>query len=1030
MLSQFCIRRPIFASVMSIIIVIAGLIAGNVLPIAQYPNISPPVVVVSTTYEGADAETLARTVASPIEDQLSGVEGLLYYESTLRSNGIVRIVCTFEVGTNPNDAMLEINNRVRAAERRMPEVVRQDGVIARKRSEDTILLISFYSPTKELTPTQISDFVNLNVTDYLKRLSGVGDVDIFGSSQSAMRIWLNPKKMAQLGVGILDVKSAIEEQNMQYASGKIGAAPSVSDQQISYTIRSKGQLITPEEFEQIILRSKGPDGTVRIQDVGRAEIGNRNYEAYNLFKDMRSVTMGIYLQPGANALKTAQLVKDALKEMSKEFPDNIAYNITDDNSLFVQAALTEVLETLLEAALLVLVVIYLFLQDWRATLIPMLAVPVSLIGTFAGLWVLGFSINTLTLFAMTLAIGIVVDDAIVVLENVERLMETEGLGPYEASQKAMKEVGSALVAIVLVLSTVFTPVAFLGGIAGELYRQFAVTIGVSVVLSGFVALTLTPALCAIILRHKQDKPFILFDWFNKTFEAFRNLFVRGVKGSIKLWWIAALTFFGVCYGTYYFLQITPSTFVPIEDQGVLRVAIQLPESSSLIRTGKFVDSFCEDVRKIDGVISTTALVANDVIANDTKSNAASVIVQLKPWSERTITAEQVRQQIQKLLNARTDGVGQALNPPSIPGLGRSGGLDFYLQSREFADPLVVQVAAEDFVKKLLENPGVSTARSMMQADAPQLHVTVDETKALAMGVPLSDLYDSIAYFLGGKYVNDFTRNGKLYRVYIQADAPYRQSVEAFSGLYIRSDSGQMIPVSTLAKVQRISGAESLKRINGFVGSNINIQAAHGFSTGHLISLVEDTAAATLPTGFHVEWTGQAFQEKRIGTSSVIAFTFGMIIVFLILAAQFERWSLPLAVVMAVPYSVLGALIATYFRGFNNDIYFQIGLLVLVGLAAKNAILIVEFAAQQMEEGKSVYEAAIEAARLRLRPIVMTSLAFILGVIPLATATGAGAAARQSMGTGVLGGMLAATFITTFFIPVFFTWFVSRKVKKR
>ncbi len=1030
MLSQFCIRRPIFASVMSIIIVIAGLIAGNVLPIAQYPNISPPVVVVSTTYEGADAETLARTVASPIEDQLSGVEGLLYYESTLRSNGVVRIVCTFEVGTNPNDAMLEINNRVRAAERRMPEVVRQDGVIARKRSEDTILLISFYSPTKELDATQISDFVNLNVTDYLKRLPGVGDVDTFGSSQSAMRIWLNPKKMAQLGVTILDVKSAVEEQNEQYASGKIGQAPSVDEQQISYTIHSKGQLMTPEEFAQIIIRSKGADGTVRIQDVGRTEIGNRNYEAYNLFLDMQSVTLGVYLQPGANALKTAQLVKDTLKDMSKEFPDNIAYNITDDNSLFVQAALGEVLQTLLEAALLVLVVVYLFLQDWRATLIPMLAVPVSLIGTFAGLWVLGFSINTLTLFAMTLAIGIVVDDAIVVLENIERLMETEGLGPYEASQKAMKEVGGALVAIVLVLSTVFTPVAFLGGIAGELYRQFAVTIGVSVVLSGFVALTLTPALCAIILRHKKGKPFVLFGWFNKAFEGFRNLFVSGVKGSIKLWWIAALSFFAACYGIYYFLEITPSTFVPIEDQGLLRVAIQLPESSSLIRTGEFVDSFCEDIRKIDGVVSTTALVANDVIANDTKSNAATVIVQLKPWEERTITAADVRQQIQKILDARTDGLGQALFPASIPGLGRSGGLDFYLQSREIADPLIVQITAEEFVQRLLKDPAVSSARAMMQADAPQLYVNVDETKALAMGIPLSDLYNSIAYFLGGKYVNDFTRNGKLYRVYIQADAPYRQSIESFSGLYVRSDSGQMVPVSTLATVRRMSGPESLKRINGFVGSNINIQAAHGYSTGHLISLVEDTAAATLPTGFHVEWTGQAFQEKRISTSSTIAFGFGMIIVFLILAAQFERWSLPLAVVMAVPYSVLGALIATYFRGFNNDIYFQIGLLVLVGLAAKNAILIVEFAAQLMEEGKSVYEAAIEASRLRLRPIVMTSLAFILGVIPLAVATGAGAAARQSMGTGVLGGMLAATFITTFFIPVFFTWFVSRKVKKR
>lgn len=1028
MLSQFCIRRPIFASVMSILIVIAGLLAGRVLPMGQYPDITPPVVFVSTSYEGADAQTLAKTVAAPIEDQLSGVEGLLYYETSIRSNGVVRITCTFEVGTNPNDAMLEINNRVRSAERRLPESVRQNGVNVRKRSEETLMIVPFYSPNGTLKPIQLADYVNLNVVDAIKRVPGVGDADVFGNAQSAMRIWLNPKKMAQLGITAIDVRKAIEEQNHQYAAGKVGTSPTTDDQQLVYTIRTKGQLLTPEEFGNITVRSRGADGIVRIHDIARVEVGNRSYEAYNQLNDVPSVTFAVYLQTGANAMQTAVDVRKRLQELSKNFPDDIAYVITDDNSRFVEAALNEVVQTLLEAGLLVLLVVYLFLQNWRATLIPMLAVPVSLIGTLAGLWAPNFSLNTLTLFAMTLAIGIVVDDAIVVLENVERIMETEKLNAFQASQKAMKEVAGALVAIVLVLSTVFTPVAFLGGIAGELYRQFAVTIGVSVVLSGFVALTLTPALCAILLRHKS-KPFKIFQLFNDGFERFKLNYIKGVSFNLRHRWFTAAILVAVTVGCWEFLQIVPTSFVPREDQGILRVAIQLPEGATLNRTGVVVTDLSREIRKIPEVENVTALVANDTIANDTKSNAASLIVQLKPWDQRTRSAETVRRQLQTLVNARTDAVGQAVNPAPIRGLGRAGGLDFYIQSRESDNPLELQQVAEDFRQRLVSKPEISSARSMIQADAPQLYLTVDEAKALAMGVAISDVYDTLGYFMGGKYVNDFTRIGKIFRVIIQADAPYRMTPESLGELYVRSDTGKMVPLSTLAHVERTSGPESLKRENGFLAASMNVNAAQGYSTGDVIRAV-DAESQYLPSGYYVDWTGQAFHEKRIGSSSAAAFAFGLIIVFLILAAQFERWSLPIAVVMAVPYSVLGALVATYFRGFSNDIYFQIGLLVLIGLTAKNAILIVEFAAQKMEEGTEARQAALEAAKLRLRPIVMTSMAFILGVIPLATATGAGAAARQSMGTGVLGGMLAATFITTFFIPVFFTWFVSKKIKAR
>ena len=1028
MLSQFCIRRPIFASVMSILIVIAGLLAGRVLPMGQYPDITPPVVFISTSYEGADAQTLAKTVAAPIEDQLSGVEGLLYYETSIRSNGNVRITCTFEVGTNPNDAMLEINNRVRSAERRLPESVRQNGVNVRKRSEETLMIVPFYSPNGTLKPIQLADYVNLNVVDAIKRVPGVGDADVFGNAQSAMRIWLNPKKMAQLGITAIDVRKAIEEQNNQYAAGKVGTSPTTDDQQLVYTIRTKGQLLTPEEFGNITVRSRGADGIVRIHDIARVEVGNRSYEAYNQLNDVPSVTFAVYLQTGANAMQTAVDIKKRLQELSKNFPDDIAYVITDDNSRFVEAALNEVVQTLLEAGLLVLLVVYLFLQNWRATLIPMLAVPVSLIGTLAGLWALNFSLNTLTLFAMTLAIGIVVDDAIVVLENVERIMETEKLNAFQASQKAMKEVAGALVAIVLVLSTVFTPVAFLGGIAGELYRQFAVTIGVSVVLSGFVALTLTPALCAILLKHK-NKPFKIFQLFNDGFERFKLNYIKGVSFNLRHRWFTAAILVAVIVGCWQFLQIVPTSFVPREDQGILRVAIQLPEGATLNRTGVVVTDLSREIRKIPEVENVTALVANDTIANDTKSNAASLIVQLKPWDQRTRSAETIRRQLQTLVNARTDAVGQAVNPAPIRGLGRAGGLDFYIQSRESDNPLELQQVAEDFRQRLVARPEIASGRSMIQADAPQLYLTVDEAKALAMGVAISDVYDTLGYFMGGKYVNDFTRIGKIFRVIIQADAPYRMTPESLGDLYVRSDTGKMVPLSTLAHVERTSGPESLKRENGFLAASMNVNAAQGYSTGDVIRAV-DTESQYLPSGYYVDWTGQAFHEKRIGSSSAAAFAFGLIIVFLILAAQFERWSLPIAVVMAVPYSVLGALVATYFRGFSNDIYFQIGLLVLIGLTAKNAILIVEFAAQKMEEGLEARQAALEAAKLRLRPIVMTSMAFILGVIPLATATGAGAAARQSMGTGVLGGMLAATFITTFFIPVFFTWFVSKKIKAR
>ncbi len=1031
MLSQFCIRRPIFATVLSILIVVAGLVASRILPVSQYPDISPPSVYISTSYEGADAKTLARTIAAPIEDQLSGVEGLQYYTTSIRSNGDVRINCTFEVGTDPNEAMLEINNRVRSAERRLPETVRQNGVNVRKRSEESLLMVVLTSPDHSMDPRQMADYATVNMVDDLKRIPGVGDVSVFGNVQGAMRLWLNPDKMAMLGVTVHDVENAVNVQNRQYAAGRMGAAPTEDDQQLFYTITTRGQLLTPEEFGNITIRSNGPDGIIRVKDIARVEVGKRSYDSYNQLNGSPSVTVGVYLQTGANAMSTATLVKAELARLVERFPEGrLTHEITDDTTVFISASLSEVVKTLLEAGLLVLVVVYVFLQNWRATLIPMIAVPVSLIGTMVGLWAFGFSINTLTLFAMTLAIGIVVDDAIVVLENVERIMVSEGLSARAASKKAMKEVSGALVAIVLVLSSVFVPVAFLGGMAGELYRQFAITITVSVILSGFVALTLTPALCALMLKHREGEPHAFFRRFNLALGRYTHFFQRWVGLALHHRVASGLILLGVIGACWAMLQVTPTSFVPREDQGMVRMSLTLPEGSALGRTEKVAEELRQGMEKIEGVSSILTLTGFDTVANDVRLNAATFFLKLEHWVDRVNTANDIASQLYQLGRELTEGTGVASTPAPIRGLGSAAGFSGYLQARENDDPLVLQQVADLFISELEKSSILTSLRTTAKAESPMLMVNVDEAKALALGVSIDEIYETLSTFMGSNYINDFTRNGKINRVIMQADSQYRMKPEHLGRAWVRSQAGEMIPLSALVTWERTSGAETLARMNGYLSARFMGQAIHGVSSGEAIAEVERIAAQILPDGYAIGWVDQAFQEKRLGASATTAVVFGILVVFLILAAQYERWSLPIAVVLSVPFSVLGALVATYCRGLSNDIYFQIGLLVLIGLTAKNAILIVEFAAQKLESGKSVFDAALEAVSLRLRPILMTSLAFILGVLPLAIATGPGAAARQSMGTGVLGGMFMATFIAVIFVPVFFTWFVSKKPVRR
>ena len=1027
-MSRFFITRPIFSSVISIVIVIAGLVAALGLPVAQYPNITPPSVVISASYPGASAETVAKTVAAPIEEQLSGVENLLYFSSSSASDGTLTVSAFFEVGTNIDMATVNVNNRVKIAEPRLPDVVRQYGVSVAKRSSEILLVTTLTSPDNSLTPLYLSNYALVNILDDLKRIPGVGDAQIFGALDYSMRIWLKPDRMAQLGVTTTEIASAISAQNKQNAAGKIGQEPAPMGQQLVYTVTAKGRLSTPEEFGNIVIRAGGAKGTLRLKDVARIELGAQNYDSSTALLGKPVVGIGIFLQSGANALDVAGKVKKRMQELKQSFPAGMDYVTPYDTTKFVQASITEVVYTLIEALIMVALVVFVFLQNWRATLIPMVAVPVSLIGTFAGLWLFGFSINTLTLFAMVLAIGIVVDDAIVVLENVERLIWEEKLPPKEAAIKAMREVSGAVVAIVLVLCAVFIPVAFLGGIAGKLYQQFAVTVAISVTISGIVALTLTPALCALLLQSKHEES-AFFRPFNRAFETLTKRYTWTVNKTLHHRIIGTVACLVILGGSIAMFRAVPGSFVPSEDQGYLISALMLPDGASLQRTHVTGDQFQRQLKENEAVDKVFVIAGNDIIGGGIKPNAGTVFIPLKDWSERkdrASSAEVLAKTFSGIGMGMPDGMALVFNPPAISGLGSAGGFEAYIQARSDSDPKKLASVLQQFIEALKKRPELQGINTFFRPSSPQLMVEVDEAKAISMGVSVSDVYQTLQASMGSLYVNDFNRGGRTYRVQLQAEAAHRATPEDLGRLYVRTASGAMVPASALITVKTVFGAEMLERFNGFISAKVMGSAAGKVSTGDAIKIVEQVARETLPSGYELAWTGQAFQEKRAGATSAIAFGFGILMVFLILAAQYERWSLPLAVIMAVPFALFGALAAVMIRGMPNDIYFQIGLVVLIGLAAKNAILIVEFAAQKRAEGMRVRDAALEGARLRFRPIVMTSLAFILGVVPLVKASGAGAAARQSMGTGVFGGMLAATFIATIFIPMFFSWLSGRK----
>jgi len=1023
MISRFFLGRPVFSVVISLVIVLAGLAAMRILPVAQYPDIIPPEVSVTTQYPGASAEVIAATVAAPLEQKINGVDNMLYIRSTSSGDGSLTITVTFAVGTNPDQNTINVNNRVQAALTTLPQDVQRQGVVVAKKSSNILQVIGFTSPSGRYDSVYISNYVLVNVIDELKRLPGVGDATIFGAKDYSMRVWLRPDKLAQLKLTPTDVAKAISEQNAQFAAGRIGQEPAGPGVELNYMVTTQGRLLSADAFENIILRAEPDGSTLRLKDVARVELGSKDYSFVGKLAGHPAVPVGIFLSPGANALETADRVVAKLAELSKTFPDGITYDIPHDTTEFVRISIHEVIHTLIEAMVLVFLVVFIFLQSFRATLIPCLAVPVSIIGTFAGMYALGFTINTLTLFGMVLAIGIVVDDAIVVLENVERLMRTVGLSPKAATAKAMEEVTGPVIAIVLVLCAVFVPVAFLGGLTGQMYKQFAITIAVSVVISGLVALTLTPALCALLLHRVQAAPNRAFAAFNRLFETVTDGYGFCVRFLLTHTVLAMGFFVVLCLGLAFLMRTVPGGLVPSEDQGYLLAVTILPDGTALGPTIAMDDALdAMNVKDPYLKDATFTFSGYDLLSGTGRSNYGTFFIHLKPWETRKGKGASSYDAVRRVMErggSLPKGIVLAFNPPPITGMSTTGGFEAYLQNRGEGDPKALAAMTQKLIDAAAKRPELGRVSTTFGANVPQLRVNLDREKAKSLGVAVSDVFDAMQATFGAYYVNDFNKFGRTFRVMLQSEAAFRDRPESLRDVHVRSAKGEMIPLTALATVSKSSGPEVMERFNVFPAAKLMGEPAPGYTSGQALTAMEQVAAQTLPNDYTLAWTGSSYQEKATQGSSMLVFGMGIIMVLLILAAQYERWSLPFVVVLAVPFAVFGAITAIWMRGLANDIYFQIALVTLIGLAAKNAILIVEFAVLQYKDGKSLDEAALNAAKLRFRPIIMTSLAFILGCLPLAISTGAGAASRHAIGTGVIGGMLGATIIAPLFIPVFF-----------
>ncbi|MDR2055000.1 MAG: multidrug efflux RND transporter permease subunit [Desulfovibrio sp.] len=1038
---NFFLRRPVLSAVISILITLVGALAMKALPIALYPELTPPTVQVSAFYPGASAETIASTVLAPLEVNINGVENMLYMASSASSaSGSGSISVYFKLGTNPDMALVNVNNKVNLAQTLLPEEVRRQGITVVKRSPAILQLLNLYSPDGRYDPVFLHNYLQTNVVDELKRVEGVGDCTIFGAMDYAIRIWLKPDALAKYGLSVSDVADAVRDQNAQFAPGRLGDTPAPDATQLSWQIDARGRLVTPEEFGEIIVRV-GPDSAMlRLKDVADVTLGGKDYSVVSERNGKPTRGAGVYLLPGANAIATGERVKARLEEIAQRFPEGIAYSVVVDTNDFVMESIKEVAVTLAEAMLLVFVVVYIFLQNWRATLIPCIAVPVSIIGTFAGLYALGFTINILTMFAMVLAIGIVVDDAIVVLENVERIMRTEHLPPREATAKAMNEVTAPVIAIVLVLCAVFIPVSFMGGLAGQMYKQFAVTISVSVVLSGIVALTLTPALCALLLKpHAHDHaPNRFFVRFNYFFARVTHGYVRAVR-FIKDSAPRAVLLFGLMAATAVWLSgAVPGALLPNEDQGFVVGVTILDDGASQQRTQNVTRQVTDFVLKDPSAQNVLTINGIDITSSSFKSNFGTFFVQLKHWKDRPgagMTSQDMADKVSGITMAQPEAVVLGFTPAPIPGMSATGGFQGYVQMRgdgtaqdleNTANKLMHEVTSMENGRK--KYPAVGNMRNLFSTGAPQLYANLDRERCRNMGVSVTDVFTAMGATFGATYINDFNYMGRTFQVRMQSEAAYRMLPDSLGDVYVRNGRGEMIPLSALMTLERRTAPQSMERYNVFPAAHFLGNPAPGYSSGQALSEMERAAEAVLTTDYSLGWVGSSLQEKLASADTTVIFVLALVMVFLILAAQYESWSLPLAVLTAVPFGVFGALAATWLRGLANDVYFQIALVTLVGLASKNAILIVEFAVEAWRGGRSLDVAAMHASRLRFRPIVMTSLAFILGCVPLAISSGAGANSRHAIGTAVIGGMLAATCIATLFVPFFFKTIMRLSLK--
>ncbi|QJT10363.1 efflux RND transporter permease subunit [Oceanidesulfovibrio marinus] len=1035
---RFFIHRPIFAAVVSIVITLVGVISILNLPIAQYPEISPPTVSVSATYTGANAEVVADTVATPIEQQINGAEDMLYMSSISANDGSMSLSVTFDIGRDLDLATVDVQNRLSLANPQLPEDVTRSGVTVLKQSPDILAVVSLTSPGGEYDSLFLTNYASINIADALARIKGVGNVQVFGAGDYSMRIWLDPGKMADLGLTVSDIANAINEQNVQAPAGQIGMPPVPEGQVFQYAVQVKGRLSNADEFLNIVLRSN-PDGSmVRIKDVGSVELGSLSYNNFSRLNGQDTCSILIYQLPGANALETVKEVRATMEQLAVQFPSGVSYSVPYDTTLFVNASIQEVMQTLYEALFLVLLVVFVFLQNWRATLIPMVTVPVSLVGTFLFFTLLDFSINTLSLFGIVLAIGLVVDDAIVVVEAVQRIMDEEGLSPKEATIKAMDEVSGAIIGTSLVLIAVFVPVAFMGGITGRLYQQFALTLAVSVAISTLNALTLSPALCSLLLKPKYKARGPLgwfFDKFNAIFEWVTRGYLAGVRGAMRMALLTLAVLGVLIFGCLGLIEKLPTGFVPDEDQGYFMATIQLPPASSLQRNDEVMRHIEDKMKELDGVEYLIALGGLNLLNGSSSSYSSSMFVVLKPWGERQspeLSINALMQKTRAMFSNYNDAVISVFNPPPIRGMGNAGGFTFELQDRTGQGIGKLAETSQKFMQAAMQRPEIGVIFTSFNAHVPQIKVDVDREKAKTLGVPVQDIFSALQTFLGGYYVNDFNRFGRTYRVMLQAKPEFRRQVDQVGSFYVRAQDGSMIPLSTLTHPQSITGPEYVQHFNLYQTVEINGASAPGYSSGQALDALKEVAAENLPQGYSFAWSGLSFQEIQQGGQAVVAFGLAVLMVVLFLSALYESWLVPWAVILCVPVAIFGAMFGQLLRGLDNNVYAQIGLVMLIGLAAKNAILIVEFAMMRRSQGLTVREAAVDAAHLRFRPILMTSFAFILGVLPLVLASGAGAASRHSLGTSVFAGMLFATVLGTFFIPTLYTsieWLRGNRDKK-